>query len=96
MLQEDGFEALSKGRIFLLYSEKSEDITVLSDHEVFLNRIVVVFAIVFELQFGLGVGRIAESQQKQEGKEDLWIHFNNIMVRELLSVRKVYDKKEEG
>ena len=65
VLQNDWFESFSNGCTLALNSEKSENVSVLGHHPVCLNWIVVVFAIIGELQLGLGVSTLCYDKQCQ-------------------------------
>ena len=55
MLEEDRLESLPDVRVFLLDPEQSEDITILGGNIMVLARIVIILAVVGEIEFGLGM-----------------------------------------
>lgn len=56
MLQDDGFEAVSDLTALALDAEDGEDVSVFGDDLVGLDGVVIVLAVVCELELGLGVG----------------------------------------
>jgi len=65
VLQDDWFESFSNGCSLALNSENSENVSVLGDHSVLLDRIIVVFAIVEELELGLRMRTLGQNKQDQ-------------------------------
>jgi hypothetical protein len=67
MLKQDGFEAFLDDGILSLNAEDSQNVSILGDHLMFLNRIVIIFTVVHELQFGFRVGAGGQGHQQQHG-----------------------------
>jgi hypothetical protein len=65
MLQDDWFESFSNGCSLALNSENSENVSILGYHSVLLNGIIVVFAIVDELELGLRMRTLGQNKQDQ-------------------------------
>ena len=57
MLKNDWLQPFLNDTIFPLNSENGQDVSILRDNLVLLNGVVVEFAVVSEVEFGLGVSR---------------------------------------
>jgi hypothetical protein len=58
VLQDDGLESVPDETVLSLYSEHRENVAVLSDDLMRLDWVVVVFAVISELELGFGVGSL--------------------------------------
>jgi hypothetical protein len=70
MLEDDWFEAFSNNASFSLDSEHGEDIAILGDHFMGLDRIMIVFAVVHELKLCFRMRGVATCKQKRQIYED--------------------------
>ena len=56
MLKNNRFQPFLNDTIFPLNSEDGQDVSIISDNMVLLNGVIVEFAVVSEVELGLGVG----------------------------------------
>lgn len=73
MLQDYRLEPFLDHRILLLDSKEGEYVSIFGDHLVGFHRVIVKFAIVREVQFGLGVGAV-DCHDQQQGRQDFSDH----------------------
>ena len=79
MLQNNRFESIPTLTTLSLYPKHRQDVSILSDYSVSLNRIVVKLTVISELKLGLRVGAF-HNNQKSNGQQEIKLHWRLLII----------------